>query len=145
MEPDMSQDQNDYQPMPSIAEMFGELDNDVPTFQDQPQAPGPRSSAARHAGRYKANSQAAALDRVDDVVDLAVGIEADRRAYERTTANPAKASTNDKIRTARYARSQGLVPTRSSAERLAAPSLAQRQWQPVDNDNDRRHGRRPRG
>jgi hypothetical protein len=32
----------------------------------------------------------------------------------------------------------------SSAERLAAPSLVHRQWQPVDDDQDRRDGSRPR-
>jgi hypothetical protein len=133
MESDMSQDENEYQPLPSVAELFGELDNDVPTFQDQPQVPGKRSSAARHAARRKANDLDAAMEGVDDVIDQARTREAEAAAYDRVMSS-AKPSTADKIAAARYAKAQGIVQPRPTAERLAGPTL------------DRRHreGQRPR-
>jgi hypothetical protein len=108
--------------------------------------PGTTKSAEQHAQRRKANDREAVLDQVDETVALARGLYADQAAYDRVMAGGNGQA--DKIATARYTRSQGLVPVQSSAQRLAAPSLARRQWEPVDDDqdatHDRRQGRRPR-
>ena len=142
----MSQDEHDYTPLPSVAEMFGELDGDVPTFQEQPQVPGPRSSAARHAARRRSNDLDAAMARVDDILDVARGKEADKAAYDRVMAGANAA--DDKVRAARYAKAHGIVPVMSSAQRIAAQAQAAYRDRPTEQDQSQsrrqREARRPR-
>jgi hypothetical protein len=148
MEPDMSQDQNDYRPPTSFADVFGDLLGDVPTFQDQPPEPGPRSSAARHAKRRQANDAAAAQAHRLDLLSADAETYADDQARQRVRDDLTHGRTpsqSDQIRAARAVRRDPTRPRQSSAERHAAQALGRRQYLPIDTDDQaRREGRRPR-
>jgi hypothetical protein len=141
----MSQDE--YQPPTSFADVFGDLLGDMPTFQDQPAEPGPRSSAAHHASRRRANDQEAAQARRLALLRADNEVYLDTQARERVNQALARGRTPseaDQIRAARAVRRDPTTPKPSSAEQLAAPSLGLRQKAQDDDDQRRREGRRPR-
>jgi hypothetical protein len=126
---------------PSMAAVMGE-DLGPPLFTDQPPEPSDRSTASRIArGRHESDQQAA-HQRDLHLVDRAAEHEADELAYAKAVKlrRAGKSVPPDTAaRAARVARGKGLAG--SSAEQLAAQALPRRG---VTDDDDRRHGRRPR-
>jgi hypothetical protein len=103
---------------PSWSEMFDHAD--PPIFQDQPQAPGPRSSAHIHANRRKAadTTQRQAMDL--DVIEKAAQDEADDLALAKATRlrrDGKPVPDGIAARAARAARARGT--SMSSAEIMA--------------------------
>jgi hypothetical protein len=93
---------------------------------DQPSTSRRPSSAQTHA-RERAEALAD-LHREERDRDLAVAqaLESDRAAFERATADPGRATEQDRIAAHRHALRQGLVPRRSSIDRLIAQGERQR-------------------
>jgi hypothetical protein len=145
--PDMTEDQELAQGHPPAwSTVFG--DEDLTPYQPQDQAPppGPKSTAAAHAGRVRegeraalenrrlARLQAEARERLED--------EALETAQGMLRAGRTPSVTLQQQASAALARRGVHVPT---SETLAAPAMARRRREAqAQTDDRRRAGRRPR-
>ena len=136
----MSQDQNDYQPFPTVAEMFGE-DLGPDPFADAALVPDKRSSAARHAGRVK-DRELAAIERRDLAqLGTAAAEQGEDEALERAQGlirAGRKVPTATRVQAMAALRRRGtpvpsadLLAARRGADHHAAPGTPQGQYAPA--------------
>jgi|SRR5215207_1537601 len=141
----LTEDREQYRPPPSVAELFGE-DLGPPLFTDQAPKPAPGSSAARHAGRRQANDRAAQVDRelaqLGNVAQEAREDDALERAVNLLNWGGTPGAGSRALAVRALARRGGVGL--SSAEVMAARALSGGRQLDQDQDDDRRHGRRPR-
>lgn len=139
--PDMDRDTAVRQRPRSAAETFGEDVTD-PDPLDQPTIP---RSAQWHAQRRFHNDQEAIAARELSQIrvlsqeareDAALERAIDLDNRHRPIPDGVRAQASNAIRR----RGGSGLPT---ADQLAANALSRRQWQPMNPDQDRRHGRRP--
>jgi hypothetical protein len=128
--------------LPSWAQVLGDLDLSPYQPQDQAPPPGPKSTAAAHAGRVKEGERAAREARQLAQLQVAnrerIEDEALETAQEMTRAGRTVPADVRELASAALARRGVHVPT---SQTLAAPTLARLRRE----EDDRRQGRRPRG
>jgi hypothetical protein len=130
---------------------FGDLDDDVPVFQDQPQEPTARSSAARLAALRQQRDRASQEHREKTRLARHAAQAQEDEALEKYTRQVNSGQTPDqgtRIMAARALERQGGSGL-STAQQLAGPTLArfrreQQDQADTDEQRRRRQGRRPR-
>jgi hypothetical protein len=141
--PDMTEEQAQDHP-PSWATVFSDDDLSAYAPADQPAPPGPKSSAAQHAGRVREGERQAREARQLAHIQVAnreqIEDEALETAQSMTRAGRKVPADIRELASAALARRGVHVP---SSETLAAPTMARLSREA--QEEDRRHGRRPRG
>jgi hypothetical protein len=126
-----------------VAEDFGE-DVITPELEDSPaHVPAKGSSADKMARGIARRRRESAQARTMAQASHLAQADAEDQALERVKAAGGKATSGDLALAQLALQRHGSGMT--TAELLASGRTGTTDWTPTDTDNDRRHGRRPRG